>query len=115
MAQTIPISLYVTLEMVKVLQCKLLYERDVLMYHPQSDTPLVARTTTLNEELGQVRWCGGDLMGRRGEGGQVVGAVRAVVQQPRSGAPLVARARCAEQDLGPGEGGCGVVEGWCGW
>jgi hypothetical protein len=44
--------------MVKVLQCKLLYERDVLMYHAESDTPLVARTTTLNEELGQVR-CGG--------------------------------------------------------
>jgi magnesium-transporting ATPase (P-type) len=50
----IPISLYVTLELVKVMQCVLLYNQDLKMYHAESDVPFVCRTTTLNEELGQV-------------------------------------------------------------
>ena len=53
----IPISLYVTLEVVKVFQCALLLAADRRMYHAGSDTPFVCRTTRLNEELGQVmRW-----------------------------------------------------------
>lgn len=50
----IPISLYVSLEVVKVFQCALLLNSDRQMYHKDSDTPFVCRTTTLNEELGQV-------------------------------------------------------------
>lgn len=108
MAQAVPISLYVTLETVKVAQCKvgyahinlacvmcvcvggypttfsshrthtmpynrtpvyadtahtthtklytqLLYDKDRHMYWPAEDVPFTSRTTTLNEELGQVR------------------------------------------------------------
>lgn len=51
----IPISLYVSLEVVKVFQCGLLLNQDRAMYHAESNTPFVCRTTTLNEELGQVR------------------------------------------------------------
>jgi magnesium-transporting ATPase (P-type) len=50
----IPISLYVTLEVVKVFQCALLFNQDRKMYHKDTDTPFVCRTTALNEELGQV-------------------------------------------------------------
>jgi len=50
----IPISLYVTLEVVKVFQCALLFNLDRKMYHKDTDTPFVCRTTALNEELGQV-------------------------------------------------------------
>jgi len=50
----IPLSLYVSLEIVKVFQMLLL--NDIDMYDPVSDTSLEARTSTINEELGQVRW-----------------------------------------------------------
>ena len=53
--QLIPISLYITLELVKVCQCKFL-QWDCQMYHAESDSPCVARTSTLNEELGQVQY-----------------------------------------------------------
>ena len=53
--QLIPISLYVTLELVKVMQCTLL-SWDLQMYHKASGTPFLCRTTTLNEELGQVQY-----------------------------------------------------------
>lgn len=36
-------------------QCVLLLNADRKMYHAESDTPFVCRTTRLNEELGQVR------------------------------------------------------------
>ncbi|KAF5838676.1 hypothetical protein DUNSADRAFT_2440 [Dunaliella salina] len=51
----IPISLYITLEMIKVLQCTLMLNQDRKMYHKPSDTPFACRTTSLNEDLGQVR------------------------------------------------------------
>lgn len=54
LSNLIPISLYVTLEVVKVFQCALLFNQDRRMYHKDTDTPFVCRTTTLNEELGQV-------------------------------------------------------------
>jgi P-type E1-E2 ATPase len=59
----IPISLYVTLECVKVLQCTLTLNSDREMYHAGSDTPFVCRTTTLNEELGQVAYVLSDKTG----------------------------------------------------
>lgn len=49
----IPISLYVSIEIVKVLQT-LFINGDIKMYHEESDTPARARTSNLNEELGQV-------------------------------------------------------------
>ncbi|KAL0904477.1 hypothetical protein M5K25_026598 [Dendrobium thyrsiflorum] len=49
----IPISLYVSIEIVKVLQT-IFINQDLQMYHEESDKPAHARTSNLNEELGQV-------------------------------------------------------------
>ncbi|XP_039126290.1 putative phospholipid-transporting ATPase 9 [Dioscorea cayenensis subsp. rotundata] len=49
----IPISLYVSIEMVKVLQV-IFINQDREMYYEESDKPAHARTSNLNEELGQV-------------------------------------------------------------
>ncbi|QGA19183.1 hypothetical protein EYB26_006871 [Talaromyces marneffei] len=57
----IPISLYVSMEIVKVGQMLLL--NDVDMYDEESDTPLEARTSTINEELGQVSYIFSDKTG----------------------------------------------------
>ncbi|KAI9755089.1 MAG: hypothetical protein M4579_004428 [Chaenotheca gracillima] len=48
----IPLSLYVSLEIVKLAQMYFL--NDVDMYDEASNTPMEARTSTINEELGQV-------------------------------------------------------------
>jgi phospholipid-transporting ATPase len=50
----IPISLYVSIELVKVSQSMYFINQDREMYHAGSDTPALARTSNLNEELGQV-------------------------------------------------------------
>ncbi|XP_057474839.1 probable phospholipid-transporting ATPase 4 [Actinidia eriantha] len=49
----IPISLYVSIEVVKVLQAMFI-NQDLHMYDEESGTPAQARTSNLNEELGQV-------------------------------------------------------------
>ncbi|KAK4597252.1 hypothetical protein RGQ29_015005 [Quercus rubra] len=49
----IPISLYVSIEIVKVLQC-IFINQDIHMYYEEADKPAHARTSNLNEELGQV-------------------------------------------------------------
>ena len=49
----IPISLYVSIEIVKVLQ-SLFINQDIQMYYEEADKPAHARTSNLNEELGQV-------------------------------------------------------------
>ncbi|GMH31586.1 hypothetical protein Nepgr_033430 [Nepenthes gracilis] len=49
----IPISLYVSIEIVKVLQCVFI-NNDIHMYYEEGDKPARARTSNLNEELGQV-------------------------------------------------------------
>ena len=49
----IPISLQVTLEMVRVIQAHFI-NSDLEMYCEDTDTPAMARTSNLNEELGQV-------------------------------------------------------------
>ncbi|KAI3503445.1 hypothetical protein L1887_31886 [Cichorium endivia] len=49
----IPISLYVSIEMVKVLQ-SIFINQDQDMYHEETNRPARARTSNLNEELGQV-------------------------------------------------------------
>ncbi|KAI3452964.1 hypothetical protein Pfo_009627 [Paulownia fortunei] len=49
----IPISLYVSIEIVKVLQ-SIFINQDVHMYYEEADKPAHALTSNLNEELGQV-------------------------------------------------------------
>ncbi|CAJ2661080.1 unnamed protein product [Trifolium pratense] len=49
----IPISLYVSIEIVKVLQATFI-NQDLQMYDEDTGTPAEARTSNLNEELGQV-------------------------------------------------------------
>ncbi|TKA79649.1 hypothetical protein B0A55_03429 [Friedmanniomyces simplex] len=58
----IPLSLYVSMEIIKVAQM-LLLNLDVDMYDEVSDTPLEARTSTINEELGQVSYIFSDKTG----------------------------------------------------
>lgn len=48
----IPLSLYVSLEIVKLGQLFLM--SDIEMFDEKSQTPMEARTTTINEELGQI-------------------------------------------------------------
>jgi len=58
----IPISLQVTLELVRFLQA-IFINFDVEMYHAESDTPAMARTSNLNEELGMVKYIFSDKTG----------------------------------------------------
>jgi phospholipid-translocating ATPase len=57
----IPLSLYVSLEIVKLGQMWLM--GDVDMYDEASNTPFEARTSTINEELGQVSYIFSDKTG----------------------------------------------------
>ncbi|KAL2269001.1 hypothetical protein VTJ83DRAFT_3847 [Remersonia thermophila] len=57
----IPLSLYVSLEIVKLGQLYLL--NDVEMYDPDTDTKFVANTTTILENLGQVSYVFSDKTG----------------------------------------------------
>ena len=50
----IPLSLYVSLEIVKLAQIFLM--QDVDLYDSKTDTPLEPRTSTINEDLGQIRF-----------------------------------------------------------
>ncbi|OTF71789.1 phospholipid-transporting ATPase IA-like protein, partial [Euroglyphus maynei] len=58
----IPISLQVTLEMVRFIQAHFI-NNDLEMYCAETDTPAMARTSNLNEELGQVRYILSDKTG----------------------------------------------------
>ena len=57
----IPLSLYVSMEIVKVAQMFLL--NDIDMYDEETNTPIEARTSTINEELGQVSYIFSDKTG----------------------------------------------------
>ena len=57
----IPLSLYISLEIVKLGQLFLL--QDAEMYDPASNTPMVANTTTILENLGQVSYVFSDKTG----------------------------------------------------
>ncbi|XP_061366109.1 phospholipid-transporting ATPase 3-like [Gastrolobium bilobum] len=59
----IPISLYVSIEMVKFIQCTQFINKDLHMYHHETNTPALARTSNLNEELGQVEYIFSDKTG----------------------------------------------------
>ncbi|EOA87450.1 uncharacterized protein SETTUDRAFT_88996 [Exserohilum turcica Et28A] len=58
----IPLSLYISLEIVKLAQMWFLHS-DIDMYDPVSDTPCEPRTSTINEELGQVSYIFSDKTG----------------------------------------------------
>ncbi|KAG0166676.1 hypothetical protein DFQ28_007019 [Apophysomyces sp. BC1034] len=58
----IPISLMVTMEIVKFVQSYLI-ESDLDMYYELTDTPAVARSSSLIEELGQVKYVFSDKTG----------------------------------------------------
>lgn len=58
----VPISLYVSVEVIRLLQ-SFLINWDLKMYHEASNTPAKARTTTLNEELGQIEYIFSDKTG----------------------------------------------------
>ncbi|KAG6650944.1 hypothetical protein CIPAW_06G078200 [Carya illinoinensis] len=59
----IPISLYVSIEMVKFIQSTQFINKDLHMYHTETNTPALARTSNLNEELGQVEYIFSDKTG----------------------------------------------------
>ncbi len=52
-ATMVPLSLYVSMEMIKLAQISFL-NSDVDMYEQRSNSPFEARTSTINEDLGQV-------------------------------------------------------------
>ncbi|XP_067824383.1 phospholipid-transporting ATPase IC [Heptranchias perlo] len=58
----LPMSLYVTFELLHVAQ-SFFINWDINMYCAERDTPAKARTTTLNEELGQIKYIFSDKTG----------------------------------------------------
>ncbi|XP_024380189.1 phospholipid-transporting ATPase 3 isoform X3 [Physcomitrium patens] len=62
-ANIIPISLYVSIEMIKFIQSNWFINNDASMYHEESNTPALARTSNLNEELGQIEYIFSDKTG----------------------------------------------------
>ncbi|XP_044480722.1 phospholipid-transporting ATPase 3-like isoform X1 [Mangifera indica] len=59
----IPISLYVSIETIKFFQSTQFINKDLSMYHAETSTPALARTSNLNEELGQVEYIFSDKTG----------------------------------------------------
>lgn len=59
----IPISLYVSIEGIKFMQSIKFINNDLNMYHAETNTPALARTSNLNEELGQVEYIFSDKTG----------------------------------------------------
>ncbi|KAM9328937.1 phospholipid-transporting ATPase IC-like isoform 2-T2 [Gastrophryne carolinensis] len=58
----VPISLYVSVEVIRLGQSYFI-NWDLQMYNPERDTPAKARTTTLNEQLGQIQYIFSDKTG----------------------------------------------------
>ncbi|XP_048456251.1 phospholipid-transporting ATPase ID [Rhincodon typus] len=58
----VPISLYVSIEVIR-LGSSFYIGWDSKMYYPKKDTPALARTTTLTEELGQIQYIFSDKTG----------------------------------------------------
>ncbi|KAL0488141.1 phospholipid-transporting ATPase [Acrasis kona] len=52
--QFVPLALYVTLEIARLLQTRLHLEQDIGMYHDLTDHPMSAKSTSLTDDLGQV-------------------------------------------------------------
>ncbi|XP_061553468.1 phospholipid-transporting ATPase ID-like isoform X2 [Phycodurus eques] len=58
----VPMSLFVSVEAIRLVNSYYI-DWDRKMYYPKSDTPAQARTTTLNEELGQIKYIFSDKTG----------------------------------------------------
>lgn len=58
----VPISLYISIEAVRGGQAAFIYF-DAEMYHKKTDTPALARTYTLSDELGQIEYIFSDKTG----------------------------------------------------
>uniref|UniRef100_K7FHC2 Phospholipid-transporting ATPase n=1 Tax=Pelodiscus sinensis TaxID=13735 RepID=K7FHC2_PELSI len=58
----VPISLYVSVEVIRLGHSHFI-NCDLKMYYPKKDTPAEVRTTTLNEELGQIEYIFSDKTG----------------------------------------------------
>ncbi|KAI1699210.1 cation transport ATPase (P-type) domain-containing protein [Ditylenchus destructor] len=58
----IPLSLYITVEVIKLGQCYLM-SNDLDMYDPDTDKSLVCRTSNIPEELGQIQYVLSDKTG----------------------------------------------------
>ncbi|EHB06942.1 Putative phospholipid-transporting ATPase IC [Heterocephalus glaber] len=58
----VPISLYVSVEIIRLGQSHFI-NWDLQMYYTEKDTPAKARTTTLNEQLGQIHYIFSDKTG----------------------------------------------------
>ena len=50
-------------QIIKIFQCIMVLNSDLLMYHKETDIPFNCRTTTLNEDLGQVQYILSDKTG----------------------------------------------------
>eukprot|EP00818_Percolomonas_sp_WS_P009150 CAMPEP_0117445648 /NCGR_PEP_ID=MMETSP0759-20121206/5911_1 /TAXON_ID=63605 /ORGANISM="Percolomonas cosmopolitus, Strain WS" /LENGTH=1276 /DNA_ID=CAMNT_0005237845 /DNA_START=155 /DNA_END=3985 /DNA_ORIENTATION=- len=59
----IPISLYVSMELVKLLQARWFMNKDIKMYYAEKDAAAEAKSSSLNEELGQVEFIFSDKTG----------------------------------------------------
>ncbi|DBA01328.1 TPA: hypothetical protein N0F65_001833 [Lagenidium giganteum] len=62
MYQFVPISLSVSMSMVKYLQAQFI-QWDISIYYPETDTPTLVRSMSLNEELGQISYVFSDKTG----------------------------------------------------
>ena len=58
----VPISLYVSVEFIRLIQSKFI-DWDIQMFYEPNNVPAQARTTTLNEELGQIEYIFSDKTG----------------------------------------------------
>jgi len=58
----VPISLFVSVELIRLMQSYLI-DNDIEMYYEKKNLPAESRTTTLNEELGQVQYIFSDKTG----------------------------------------------------
>lgn len=51
----VPISLYITIEIVKTIQAYFI-SQDIEMYYAGYDTPCVPKTWNISDDLGQIEW-----------------------------------------------------------
>lgn len=58
----IPISLYVSVEIVKLGQCFFI-SNDLRMYYAEKDQPAICRALNINEDLGQIKYVFSDKTG----------------------------------------------------
>ena len=62
LSTVVPISLYVSIEFVRLLQSKWI-DWDIQMFYQENNIRAQVRTTTLNEELGQIQYIFSDKTG----------------------------------------------------